>query len=318
MKVAAIDCGTNTMRLLIAQPDGAGGLDVLARASSFVRLGQGIDATGEFHPDALARAFATSEDFAALIAEHGAERVRFVATSAARDAGNRDAFFDGVQERLGLLPDVVAGTEEAELSYCGATLGLPSSPEPILVVDIGGGSTEFVLGGSPSSSVPSASGAQGLAGRIVHCASLDLGAVRLTERLFTADPVPAADWQRATALVDAGLDTIGVDLASVRTWLGVAGTHTSLAAIHLDLPSYDRDLVHHTTIPREAVIGLADRFARSDAAERAAIPTLPPKRADVIAAGSLIAARIAARVRVDLRVCESDILDGIALRLLQT
>lgn len=301
MKVAAIDCGTNTMRLLIAQPDGSGGLDVLARASSFVRLGQGIDATGEFHPDALTRAFVTSEEFAAQISAHGAERVRFVATSAARDAGNRDIFFEGVRERLGLVPDVVAGSEEAELSYRGATLGLMRSPEPILVVDIGGGSTEFVLGE---------------AGRIGQRASVDIGAVRITERLFTTDPVQGAAWQQASDLVDAELDSLGIDFAAVRSWLGVAGTHTSLAAIHLGLPSYDRELVHHAMIPREAVIDLAARFAGSDAAQRATIPTLPAKRADVIAAGSLIAARVAVRMRVDLTVCESDILDGIALQLL--
>lgn len=305
--VAAIDCGTNTLRLLIARPvvDDAGAivdLEAVDRATHFVRLGQGIDATGEFHPEALARTFEACDDIAGRIREHGVQRARFVATSAARDARNRHEFFAGVHQRLGLDPEVVDGAEEAELSYAGATRGLPAdTAEPILVVDIGGGSTEFVLAAS---------------GQILHRTSLDIGAVRLTERLLTGDPIAPGDWQAASDLVDRQLDTVGVDFATVRTWLGVAGTHTSLAAIHLELEAYDRDRVHHTVLPRAAVLALAERFAASTAQQRAQIPVLPPRRADVIAAGSLIAARVGARVGVDLQVSESDILDGIALGLL--
>lgn len=314
MRVAAIDCGTNTIRLLIARtagpddPPGAA-LVELHRGMAYVRLGQGVDATGEFHADALQRTFAATEDFARLITEHQVEAVRFVATSAARDVRNRDEFLDGVEARLGQRPEVVSGHEEAELSYTGAVSGLDTDlSDPVLVMDIGGGSTELVLGHG---------------GVIIASVSLDVGSVRLTERMFTGDPVPPEQWRAAAALVDGMLDdaaraTEAVDLTGVASWVGVAGTVTTMAAIAHGLDRYDRTVVHGSRLSSGGVTELSEWFGSSTAAQRAVIPTLPPRRADVIAAGSLIAARIAARMSTDLVVSESDILDGIAMRLAAT
>jgi len=312
VRVAAIDCGTNTIRLLIARSADAGeapgaGLVELHRGMAYVRLGQGVDSTGEFHADALRRTFAATEDFARTIAEHDVDAVRFVATSAARDVRNREEFLAGVQSRLGVRPEVVTGAEEAELSYTGAVSGLDTDlADPVLVMDIGGGSTELVLG---------------TGGVITGSTSLELGSVRLTERMFTADPVPPRQWRAAADLIDrmldeaAGSPTAPIDLGTVRSWVGVAGTVTTMAAIAHGLQAYDRSVVHGSRLPAARVVELADWFATSTAQQRAVIPTLPPRRADVIAAGSLIAARVAARVGTDLLVSESDILDGIALRL---
>jgi len=306
MRVAAIDCGTNTIRLLIADPStGGDGIVAVERAMEYVRLGQGIDATGEFHPEALQRTFAATEAFASRIAAAGIDAsapgaVRFVATSAARDARNRDDFFTGITDRLGVTPEVITGDEEAQLSYLGATHGVGDVADPVLVVDIGGGSTEFVLGE---------------AGQIRVGTSLDIGSVRLTERFLSGDPVEPAGLARAREHVGQLLDTVPIDFAGVRTWIGVAGTLTTISAIAHRLTSYDRAKVHGSTVPRQQVSDLADWFATSTAAQRAEIPTLPPRRADVITAGALIAAAVAERVSVDLRVSETDILDGIALRL---
>lgn len=312
MRVAAIDCGTNTIRLLIARTPGPDdphgpGLVELHRGMAYVRLGQGVDATGEFHADALQRTFAATEDFARLIEQHRVDAVRFVATSAARDVRNRDEFLAGIEQRLGQRPEVITGLEEAELSYTGAVSGLDVDlPDPVLVMDIGGGSTELVLGSG---------------GAIVASTSLDVGSVRLTERMFTGDPVPPDQWQAAARVVDGLLDEVAVaqagpvDLAGVSSWVGVAGTVTTMAAIAHGLDHYDRALVHGSRLGRDAMVELSEWLGRSTAAQRAVIPTLPPRRADVIAAGSLIAARIAQRVGSDLLVSESDILDGIAMRL---
>lgn len=301
MRVAAVDCGTNTIRLLVADADPArGGLVELDRTMEYVRLGQGIDATGEFHPEALRRTFAATEAFADRINAAGVDVVRFVATSAARDARNRDTFFSGVAARIGVAPEVITGDEEAELSYLGATHGLDDVTDPILVVDIGGGSTEFVLGRRDE---------------ISYGTSLDIGSVRLTERFLAGDPAPVDGLAAARRCVADLLDSVPIDFASVRTWIGVAGTLTTISAIAQDLPAYDRARVHGSTVSRTGVLDLADWFAGSTAAQRAEIATLPPRRADVITAGTLIAAAVASRVTVDLRVSETDILDGIALRL---
>lgn len=301
MRVAAIDCGTNTIRLLIADPaPDASGLSVVDRGMEYVRLGQGIDATGQFHPDALRRTFAATESFAARIAAAGAEAVRFVATSAARDAGNREEFFAGVTERLGVAPEVITGEEEAELSFLGATHGLTGASDPVLVSDIGGGSTELVLGRD---------------GRLAYGTSLDIGSVRLTERFLGSDPASTAELAGARRAVTELLDSVDIDFAGVGTWIGVAGTCTTIAAIALGLTTYDRGKVHGATVPRARVRELTDWFAASTAAQRATVAVLPPRRADVITAGALILAGIAERVGTDLRASETDILDGIALRL---
>ncbi|WP_152360530.1 Ppx/GppA phosphatase family protein [Microlunatus speluncae] len=305
MRVAAIDCGTNSIRLLIAEPDDSGGLREVHRQTDIVRLGQGVDATGEFHPDALARTFAATETYAGLIREAGVptDKIDFVATSAARDARNREEFFAGIRDRLGVTPEVISGEREAALSFTGAVSGLDAGPEPLLVMDIGGGSTELILGERE--------------GGIRSSVSLDVGSVRLTERFLGAGPPDPADLGRAASFVDGVLDGCGVDLATARTWIGVAGTATTLAAIHLELPQYDRSRVHRATITVNALATLLADLADKTVEEIRAIPSMHPGRADVICGGTLIAARVARRVGTDqLVVSETDILDGIALSLL--
>ena len=304
-RVAAIDCGTNSIRLLIAEPDDSGGLRDLDRRLEIVRLGQGVDATGEFHPDALQRTFAAVDHYAELIekAEVPVENVQFVATSASRDAKNRDSFFAGIKQRLGVLPDVISGETEARLSFIGALSRVTPEGEPVLVMDIGGGSTELITGGA--------------AGKMRSAISLDIGSVRVTERFLKQNPVADDDLVRATEYVDDLLAESGVDFASIGTWIGVAGTATTLAGVYLELEHYDRELVHGAVIPLPAVQELLYRLARMTVDEIRALPSMHPGRADVITGGALVEARIAVRLQVkDLIVSESDILDGIALQLL--
>lgn len=304
--VAAFDCGTNSLRLLLADP-GTGGsaLTDLDRQTEIVRLGQGVDATGEFAPEALLRTFAVARRFAERVraAGVGPERTRFVATSASRDARNRDEFFAGIEELVGVRPDVISGDEEARLSFAGALSRIRPPAEPVLVMDIGGGSTELIVGDA--------------AGEVSSAISLDVGSVRLTERFLGAGPPPPAALQAAREHVDALLDSSGVDFAAVGTWVGVAGTATTLAGVHLQLEAYDRERVHGSTIPLPKLDELAFLLARMAVDQIKALPAMHPGRADVVTAGALIAARVAARLRVDdLLISESDILDGIALQIL--
>lgn len=315
-RVAAVDCGTNSIRMLIAESGPDGRPVEVGRRLELVRLGQGVDATKQFHPEALARTFAAIDSFAADLEAASVDRVRFVATSAARDAGNRDEFFAGVRGRLGVEAEIISGDEEARLSYAGAVAGVGEVPEPLLVMDIGGGSTELVVG-------------QG--GDIVSAISLDIGSVRLRERVLPSDPTTDAERRAATEIIDAALDGSGTDFDLVRTWVGVAGTATSMAAVQLGLTEYDREKVHRAEITNAQVDALADRFLAAPVASLLSLPTLPQRRAEVIGAGSLIASRIAARLRgyvpgagpdtageraVDMIVSESDILDGIVGDLL--
>ena len=305
-RVAAVDCGTNSIRLLIAEAGPDGGLVEVDRRTEIVRLGQGVDATGEFHPDALTRTFAATDAYAALLRDAGVTSadIRFVATSATRDARNRDVFTAGILDRLGVAPEVVSGRTEAELSFAGALSRLTDPAEPVLVVDIGGGSTELVVGSA--------------AGEVVHAVSLDVGSVRLTERFLHTGPPAPADLAAAAAHVDGLLEGTGIDLATVRTWVGVAGTATTLAGVHLGLERYDREQVHGSVIPLPALRDLFDRLAASTVAEIRTLPSMHPGRADVVTAGTLVAVRIADRLGVArLLVSESDILDGTALQLLQ-
>jgi exopolyphosphatase/guanosine-5'-triphosphate,3'-diphosphate pyrophosphatase len=304
-RVAAIDCGTNSIRLLIAEPDGSGGLQDLERRLEVVRLGQGVDATGEFHPDALQRTFAAVDQYLELIKKWDVpvEHMHFVATSATRDVKNRDSFFAGIQERLGVLPDVISGETEARLSFNGALSRVAPEGEPVLVMDIGGGSTELITGSA--------------AGDMHSAISLDIGSVRITERFFTQNPVADADLARAAAYVDGLLAGSGVDFGSIGTWIGVAGTVTTLAGVYLELEQYDRERVHGAVIPLPAVEELLHRLAPLTVEEIRALPSMHPGRADVITGGALVEARIAARLHVhDLIVSESDILDGIAMQLI--
>jgi exopolyphosphatase / guanosine-5'-triphosphate,3'-diphosphate pyrophosphatase len=304
-RVAAIDCGTNSIRLLIAEPNGSGGLRDLDRRLEIVRLGQGVDASGEFHADALQRTFAVVDQYAELIkkADVPVANVHFVATSAARDARNRDSFFAGIKQRLGVLPDVISGATEAQLSFVGALSRITPEGEPVLVMDIGGGSTELITGSA--------------AGEMYSAISLDIGSVRVTERFLKQNPVAADDLALAIEYVDDLVAGSGVDFASIGTWIGVAGTATTLAGVYLELAHYDREQVHGAVIPLPALHELLHRLAQMTVEEIRALPSMHPGRADVITGGALIEARIAARLNVgDLIVSESDILDGIALRLI--
>nr|NLI49840.1 Ppx/GppA family phosphatase [Propionibacterium sp.] len=305
-RVAAIDCGTNSVRLLVAEADGSGFAE-LDRDLRLTRLGQGVDATGRFAPEALTRTLDAVADFAARIDHLGAERVRFVATSAARDASNREVFFAGVRALLGVEAEIISGDEEARLSFAGALSVARDVAWPVLVMDIGGGSTELVLGAVDAAGAP-----------VVRAArSLDVGSVRLRERFLHSDPPTAAEVAAASRYVDELIAGSGVEVAAARTWIGVGGTATSLAAISLGLPTYDRARVDGAVLPRAAVRELADRLLGMPVAEVLRIPTMQPKRADVICGGALIAARVGDRCPVDLRVSEADILDGIVLDLLR-
>jgi exopolyphosphatase/guanosine-5'-triphosphate,3'-diphosphate pyrophosphatase len=306
-RVAAVDCGTNSIRLLVAEVDPrTGTLADLDRRMEIVRLGQGVDDTGRFSRAALDRTFAALTRYATRIRELGAARVRMVATSATRDAANRADFVRGVEDILGVAPEVVSGDEEAALSFAGVAseLGGIGAAEPYLVVDIGGGSTEFVLG--PADGVKAAR-------------SVDIGCVRMTERHFRgADPPTAAQVAAARADIDAGIDLAArsVPLAEARTLAGLAGTVTTIAGIALGLPAYDAAAIHLSRIRAAAVRGVAERLLGMTHAERAAIPVMHPGRVDVIGAGALILAAIVDRLAVhEVVVSEHDILDGIALSI---
>ncbi len=302
MRVAAIDCGTNSIRLLVADVDPeAGTLVDLDRRLEIVRLGQDVDRTGQLAPEALARTFSACKVYAARIAELSAERVRFVATSATRDASNRAEFVAGVRDLLGVEPEVVTGAEEAALSFAGSTRELASGG-PYLVVDIGGGSTEFVLGGAePEASI-----------------SVDMGCVRLTERYLNTDPPTMEGVFAALAEVQRQLDIVAgtVPLERAATFVGLAGTVTTVATMVLDLPAYDPERIHHARISAADVHAVAERLLHLTHDERAALPFVHPGRVDVIGAGALILDCILQRAKAaEVVVSEHDILDGIAWSL---
>lgn len=312
MRVGAIDCGTNSVRLLIAEAreeDGHAVLDDIVRRMRVVRLGQGVDATGWLAEAALERTFAAVDDYARLLADHGVERLRFVATSATRDAGNRDAFLRGIQERLGVTPEVVTGDEEAELSFAGASaaLGGTGPEDTVLVVDLGGGSTEFVLGT-----------ARGVRAQ----RSMDVGCVRMTERHLGADPPTVAQQEAVLREVDHAVDTVlrTVPLAETTRLVGVAGSVTTITAHALDLPGYDPAAIDGTELPAQRITQACRELTAMTRAERARLPYMHEGRVDVIGAGALVWRRIVERVgaATDGRVrsaiaSEHDILDGIAL-----
>jgi exopolyphosphatase / guanosine-5'-triphosphate,3'-diphosphate pyrophosphatase len=302
-RVAAIDCGTNSIRLLVADADPATGeFRQLDRRMIIVRLGQGVDRTGRLAPEALERTFAACREYAAVIKELGAERLRFVATSASRDAENRDDFVRGVLEILGVEPEVISGDQEAEFSFTGATRELSAGPgagEERLVVDIGGGSTEFVVGRDG----------------VEAARSVDIGCVRLTERHVRSDPPSAAEVAAIRADIDTALDLAGetVPLSGARTLVGLAGTVTTLAGMALGLPAYDSAAIHGSRITREKVAELTRSLLASTHDERAAIPVMHPGRVDVIIAGALVLLAVLERTgAAEVLVSEHDILDGIA------
>lgn len=303
MRVAAIDCGTNSLRLLVAEVSDGEVVEV-ARRSTIVRLGQGIDATGEISPEALRRTFAALDEFAAVLDDVGVEHTRFVATSAARDARNRDEFAAGVAVRVGVAPDVISGQEEAELTYAGASrgiAGLPDVAEPVAVLDIGGGSTELVRRGE----------AGGVRGE-----SLDVGSVRLTERSLPTDPPTPAEVATATAEVQRYLDSVSLPLGDIRTVVGVAGTATTVAAHALEFGAYDRTALHRVRVPRDVLLDATDDLLARTVAQRMALPFMQAGRADVIGAGALILGRVIRSTDAgEMILSKTAILEGIAVKL---
>jgi exopolyphosphatase/guanosine-5'-triphosphate,3'-diphosphate pyrophosphatase len=312
-RVAAIDCGTNSLRLLIADIDRSNGTTTLTdvvREMRVVRLGQGVDATGELAPEALERTFAATADYAAMIREHGAEFVRFVATSASRDARNRQVFVDGIRDLLGVEPEVISGDEEAALSFAGASSVLPIlDGEHVLVVDLGGGSTEFVLG---------------TAGGVTAAKSVDVGCVRLTERHLQDDPPTAEQIVAAEADVDAAITLAGLDVPLERATavVGVAGSITTITAHALRLPAYSPAAIHGTELSIGTITEAASDLLHMTRGERAELAYMHPGRVDVMGAGGLVWRRILERLNeltagriVTATASEHDILDGIALSL---
>ena len=306
MRVGAIDCGTNSIRLLVADVDGPD-LREVVREMTVVRLGEGVDRTGAFSQAALDRTFAACDDYAATLDRIGVERLRFVATSASRDVSNRSAFFDGVRERLGVAPEVISGAEEARLSFRGAVEGLPPGrvAMPTLVVDIGGGSTEFVLGG------------RGLTIDVEAAVSVNIGCVRMTERHLHGDPPSDEEIARVESDVAAALDeaAAAVPLERARSLVGVAGTVTTLVALIHGLPAYDPAEIHGREATLPEIDELTERLLAMPRAERAALPVMHPGRVDVIGGGALVLRAIMRRTGLPVIASETDILDGVARSL---
>lgn len=295
--VAAIDCGTNSIRLLVTA--GAGGGD-LVREMRIVRLGEGVDRTGRLDPAAIERTRLALVDYAATIRDAGVRAVRMVATSATRDAANRADFVDMVSTVLGIEPEVLSGDAEARLSYAGAVASVGRVRWPLLVADIGGGSTELVVGD---------------AGRVIAARSVDVGCVRLTERRLHSDPPTAAEVAAATADVTAALELAqeGVPVGDAKTFVGLAGSVTTVAAHALGLAAYDAEALDGARIPAGDVAAACDELIAMTREQRAALGFMHPGRVDVIGGGALVVKLVLAASRCEEMVAsEHDILDGIA------
>lgn len=304
MRVAAIDCGTNSIRLLIADIHENSFKEVVRRME-VVRLGQGVDQNKAFEPSAIERTLKVTQDYADLISSKGVEKIRFCATSATRDASNRELFINGVRNILGIEPEVIPGTEEAALSFMGATKELHEIDGPFLVVDIGGGSTEFVLG---TTSVEAAK-------------SVNVGCVRMSERHLNQQPPSIDDISAATIDIDAAIASAAQDVAitSAKSLVCVAGTATTVAAAALGLTEYDRYAIHLSRIPAQKVHDVAAMFAAMTRDEIAALGYMHPGRVDVITSGALVLSRVLHATRAsEFIASESDILDGIAWGLAQS
>ena len=301
MRVAAIDCGTNSIRLLIADVDGANFREIV-RDMEIVRLGQGVDKTGQFHPDAIARTLAAVDKFALAIAAKDVQKIRFCATSATRDATNRDLFINGVKERLGIEPEVIPGEVEAALSFQGATKDFNKAQGPFLVVDIGGGSTEFVFGTE----------------KVDFAKSVNIGCVRMSERHFTGGDADPGQIAAAIEDIDEAIAQAAkiVPIKDAQTLIAVAGTATTVAAAALELATYDRYAIHLSRISAEKVHAASKRFLSMKREDREALGYMHPGRVDVIGAGSLVLSRIMlATAATEFVASESDILDGMAWSL---
>ena len=301
MRVAAVDCGTNSVRLLVADVVGRHKSDV-HREMRVVRLGQGVDATGMLASEAIERTRVALLDYAATSRDLGVGAIRMVATSATRDAGNREDFEAVVHQALGVAPEVVSGEEEAALSFDGATRGLDPADGPFLVMDIGGGSTELVLGTS----------------HVDAARSVDVGCVRLTERHLRSDPPTDREIALATGDVEQALGRVRevVPVERARTVVGLAGSVTTVAALALGLTAYDADRLHLSRVSAAQVAEVTARLLAMTRAERAALPVMHPGRVDVIGAGALVLDVLLQRMGVaEVLVSEADILDGIAWSL---
>jgi exopolyphosphatase / guanosine-5'-triphosphate,3'-diphosphate pyrophosphatase len=295
VRVAGIDCGTNSVRLLVAEIEADGSLRDLAREMRIVRLGAGVDRTGRLDSAAIERTRIALVEYAALITSFGADRVRMVATSATRDAENRAEFVQMVHSVLGVEPEVIGGGEEAALSFRGAAGGLPGMEQPLLVVDIGGGSTELILDGLTSF-------------------SMDIGCVRLTERHLRDDPPTAAQIDAARADIVAAIDKArsSVPIETAKTFVGVAGTVTTMAAIVLGLERYESAAIHGSVMRADQIQQLTDRLLGLTHGERARIPVMHPGRVDVISAGALILDELVRAVGAhEVIASEHDILDAV-------
>jgi len=300
--VAAIDCGTNSIRLLIADISN-GIFKEVVRSMEVVRLGQGVDKSKSFHPDAIKRTLDAVEMFSEVIASKGVERIRFCATSATRDATNRSLFTDGVRGILGVEVEVIPGEEEAMLSFNGATKELMQSDAPYLVVDIGGGSTEFVFGSN----------------KVENAKSVNIGCVRMSERHFTSQPTTMDQVARAIIDIDSAIAQAAsvVPISNAKTLVAVAGTATTVAAAALELKDYDRHLIHLARISAEKVHKVSAMFQSMNKDEIANLGYMHPGRVDVITAGSLVLSRVmAATGASEFVASESDILDGMAWSLI--
>jgi len=309
-RLAGIDCGTNSIRLLIADASG-GRLRDVHRETRIVRLGQGVDATGQFAPEAIARTRAALSDYASLLKAHSVERVRMVATSAARDVANRDEFFAMTSDVLGaVLPgavaEVITGAEEAELSFRGAVGELDGTRAPFVVVDLGGGSTEIVLGTA----------------KVTASYSADIGCVRLIERCLHSDPPTSEEIGAARQLVRERLDVALriVPIERARTWVGVAGTMTTLSALAHSMTTYDSAAIHLSRVTGSDLLAVCERLIGMTRARRAALPPMHEGRADVIGGGAIVVEELARELRTragidELTVSEHDILDGIVLSI---
>jgi exopolyphosphatase / guanosine-5'-triphosphate,3'-diphosphate pyrophosphatase len=314
-RVAAIDCGTNSIRLLVADvtehDDGSAHLRDVHREMRIVRLGEGVDATKRLSDAAIGRTRDALADYVAICRRKGAERVRMVATSATRDATNRDEFFAMTRELLGVEAEVISGDEEARLSFTGAVGDLEPEDGPFVVTDLGGGSTELVVGTW-----------DGKRAEVTGALSVDIGCVRITERCLRSDPPAADEIAAARALAAETLRPAfdAVPVAGARTWVGVAGTVTTLTAIAQDLPEYDSERTHLSRLSRDGISRTAGRLLAATRQERAANPVIHPGRVDVIGGGALITEVLAEELEkaagiTELLVSEHDILDGIALSL---
>jgi exopolyphosphatase/guanosine-5'-triphosphate,3'-diphosphate pyrophosphatase len=302
-RVAAIDCGTNSIRLLIADITGDNFKEVL-RTMEIVRLGQGVDQNKAFHPDAIDRTLKAVELFRDQIASKGVEKIRFCATSATRDASNRNLFIDGVRDILGIEVEVIPGEEEAELSFIGATKELRQSDAPFLVVDIGGGSTEFVFGSE----------------KVDFAKSVNIGCVRMSERHLNTQPPSMAQIAQAIVDIDIAITQAAavVPITTAKTLVAVAGTATTVAASALELTDYDRHLIHLSRISSDKVHKVAASFQSMNKDQIASLGFMHPGRVDVITAGSLVLSRImAATGAAEFVASESDILDGMAWSLIK-